>query len=41
LKKKKATPSKARGKALARAAKLEDESSPVKKEVDEAFEDDA
>jgi hypothetical protein len=41
LKKKKATPSKAKGKALARAAKLDDESSPVKKEVDEASEDDA
>lgn len=41
LKKKMATPSKAKGKALASAAKLEDESSPVKKEVDEASEDDA
>jgi hypothetical protein len=39
--KKKSTPSKAKGKALASAAKLEDKSSPVKKEVDEASEDDA
>jgi len=41
LKKKKATPSKAKGKALASAAKSEAKSSPVKKEVDEASEDDA
>jgi hypothetical protein len=42
VKKKKATPSKAKGKALANAAKSEDEPSPIKEEVvDEASEEGA